>query len=468
MRFPLRCTALATAALLLAPALALRRLPRPRAEGLGRLLPHAALLQSFPAVPGRQPPQLWRQRLPAQTAALLWQQQRQIWWQLWGRDGAGGAYLVMPLPRPIQVGALSAPRHSLRVDGLLVVAADPLSQRLLKDQLAGQPRQQRGLQQRCLSLLQERQGAFWSGDGLASMAGALSPLLQTFQEGCIDLQLAGRGLRFAGEAAASSGLLAPAAPAVPVDRLPAPLASDLLLELSGSALQPLLRGLLSRELIRQPLSSAYGLSDADLRLLQSSPFLLRLRPVASGPFQAGLELVLVPSGNRQTWLRMLNGIAERLIEQGHEASSGAVVTWRDASGRAVGGWRWLPQRGEEPLLQLFLGPEPPPFRSPLLNRAAWTRLPVLRLQARPESLAALALLPDALPLPVQQARQLLLVAERPPQPADGALTALIGRLDLPAQPRPQAAPISPAQRPSLQPENPQRQQGSRQPPSSAP
>ena len=473
MQFPLRCTALATAALLLAPALALRLLPRPRAEGLGRLLPHAALLQSFPAVPRRQPPQLWRQRLPAQTADLLWQQQRQLWWQFWGRDGAGGAYLVLPLPRPIQVGAMPAPRHSLRVDGLLVVAADPLSERLLKDQLAGKPRQQRGLQQRCLTLLQERQGAFWSGDGLASMTGALAPLLQAFQEGCIDLQLAGSGLRFDGEAGASSGLLSPAAAAIADDRLPPPLPPDRLLELSGSALQPLLRGLLSRELIRQPLASAYGLSDPDLLLLQNSPFLLRLRPVASGPFQSGLELVLAPRGNRQSWIRMLNGIAERLIEQGHEASSGAVVTWRDSSGRAVGGWRWLSQKGEEPLLQLFLGPEPAPFRSSLKNRAAWASLPVLRLQARPEALAALSLLPDSLPLPVQQARQLLLLAERPAQPADGAVTALLGRLELPAQPRPQATPLTRPERASLQLQDPQGQQGqgkqgSRQPLPAAP
>jgi hypothetical protein len=473
MRFPLRCTVLVTAGLLLAPALVLQRLPRPRAEGLGRLLPHAALLQSFPASPGRQAPQLWRQRLPGGTADLLWQQQRQLWWTFWGRDEAGGAYLVMPLPRPVQVGALPPPRHSLQVDGLLVVAANPLAERLLRDQLAGKPRQQRGLQQRCLTLLQQRQGAFWSGDGLAAMAGPLAPLLQSFQEGCIDLALAGSGLRFDGEAGASSGLLSPAAATIPASQLPLPLPADRLLEVSGSALQPLLRGLLTRELIRQPLASSYGLSDADLLLLQNSPFVLRLRPLASGPFQAGLELVLAPRGNRQTWIRMLNGIAERLLERGHQATSGAVVSWRDPSGRVVGGWRWLTQRGEEPLLQLFLGPEPPVFRSSALpNRAAWTGLPMLRLQARPEALSALSLLPNALPLPVQQAQQLSLVAERNPQPADGSVSRLLGSLVLSSQPRavqarparpdpstapePPAAPLSPAS-PSLAPQQRDRQ-----------
>jgi hypothetical protein len=169
--------------------------------------------------------------------------------------------------------------------------------------------------------------------------------------------------------------------------------------------------------------------------------------VASGPFQAGLELVLAPRGNRQTWIRMLNGIAERLVERGHEATSGELVRWSDSSGRVVGGWRWAPrEKGEEPLLQLFLGPVPPPFRSVGKDRVSWARLPLLRLQARPQALAALSLLPGSMPLPVQQAQQLVLQAERPAMPGDGAVSRLLGRLDLGAQPRRALPPLNPPAR----------------------
>lgn len=434
MRFPLRCTALVTVGLVLLPALALLRLPRPRAEGLGRLLPHAALLQSFPAAPGRPVPQLWQQRLPEVLVQQLWSQQRQLWWQFWGQDGAGGAYLVLPLPRPIRVGSIGLPPHSLEVDGLLVVAANPLAETLLRDQLKRAPRQQQGLQQRCLDQLQRRQAAYWTADGLGAMAGPMAPLLQTFQEGCVELQLVSSSLQFEGEAAATSGLVAPA-PAASAAALPPPLSPDLLLQVSGQSLQPLLTGLLGRQLIREPLVSAYGLQESDLDLLQGSPFLLTLRPLARGPFQAGLELVVAPRGDRQAWLRMLDGIAERLIDRGMDSDPAAASTWRDDAGRVVGGWRWSGQSEESvqsegpPLLQLFLGPEPPPFRSPFADAAAWQALPALRLQARPQALAAVSLLPSQLPMPLQQASSLELLADRPGV-GDGGISRLVGRLAL--------------------------------------
>lgn len=433
MRFPLRCTLLATAALLVVPLWALNRLPRPRAEGLGRLLPHAALLQSFPAAPERQPPQLWQQRLPAATATALWRQQRQLWWQLWGRDGAGGAYLVLPLPRPLRTGALPRPPHSLEVDGLLVVAANPLAERLLRDQLQTAPRPQRGLQQRCLAQLQARQAAFWSGDGLAAMAGPLAPLLLTLQEGCIDLSLDRGRVAFAGEAAAVAGLVAPMAATAPDPAaLPAELDAALLLQASGRALEPLLRGLLARQLIREPLATAYGLSDDDLRLLQASPFLLRLRPQASGPFQAGLELVLAVKGPRQRWDQMLEGISDRLVAGGLLPAAGQPGRWQDGEGRQVGGWRWLSPTPSLTLLQLYLGPDPQPLTGPWSQPQAWKQLQPLQLQARPAALAALGLLPEMLPRPLLQAEQLAAVAG-PFESRDPVPSRLLGRLVLPAR-----------------------------------
>jgi len=439
-RLPLRVTLLVTAGLLAIPSVVLVRLPRPRAEGLGRLLPQAALLQSFTATPERGVPQLWQQRLPGPLADQFWRQQRQTWWQFWGKDGTVGAFLVMPTPRPVRIGALPRPANSVEVDGLLVVAPNALSLSLLNQTLRTAPRQQRGLQQRCLDLLERRQSTYWNADGLGAMAGELAPLLQAFQEGCLELQLAAGSLQFQGEAGALAGLVEPAkggsSPTAggpgPAD-LPPPLGNDLLLQVSGPTLQPLLDGLLRRELIREPLITAYGLSEADLRLLKDSPFLLSLRPVASGPFVAGLDLVVAPKGERKSWSRMLDGISERLFERGFQVAAETSTSWRDADERIVGGWRWLSDQ-KQPLLQLFLGPEPPPFKSPFAKSQAWNALPGLRLQARPAALASLSLLPLQLPMPLQQADQLQVLAQTDFQAAKGAPSRVLGRLTITARP----------------------------------
>jgi hypothetical protein len=446
-RWPLRCTLLATAALLLVPSVLLVRQPRPRAEGMGRLLPHAALLQSFPAGPERAAPQLWQQRLPGPLAGQLWRQQRQLWWQFWSADGAEGAFLVLPTPRPIRIGAQNRPPNSVEVDGLLVVAPNPLALAALNQTLRAAPRQQRGLQHRCLELLERRQAAYWNGVGLGAMAGELAALLQGFQEGCVELQLATGALEFQGEAGAVAALVAPPAAGPgpgPLARgsatggdLPPPLAPNLLLQVSGQSLEPLLSGLLRRELIREPLISAYGLKEADLKLVIDSPFVLSLRPLATGPFQAGLELVVAPRGDRQQWKRMLEGISERLLERGMQSAIDTDTSWRDADERIVGGWRWLPDKGDQPLLQLFLGPEPPPFQSTLANAKAWQALPTLRLQARPAALSALSLLPLQLPTPMQQADQLQVLAESGSEGKAGP-SRLQGRLAI--TPRPAIRP----------------------------
>ena len=65
---PLRVTALTTAALVVVPAVLLLLLPRKLASGLDRLMPDAALLQSFAARPAQPPPALWQKRLGPQEA----------------------------------------------------------------------------------------------------------------------------------------------------------------------------------------------------------------------------------------------------------------------------------------------------------------------------------------------------------------------------------------------------------------
>lgn len=538
---PLTVTALVTVLLLALPTAVLLRMPRPRAEGLGRLLPHAGLLQSFPAAPEREPPALWRQRLDEATADLLWRQQRQLWWQFWSHDQAGGAYLVLPLPRQIRVGALNPPPHSLQIDGLLVVSSGPLAQRFLEDQLVQASRRQQGLQQRCLAMLEREPAAYWSSQGLETMVGPLAPLLQALQEGCLALELVPGELLVSGEAASASvaravdPAITPEAPepeslepealapqpqepqplepplpepgpaSLPQDAapepqrselppaeepspdeaplpddapppavelaLPEPIGEGLLMRLAGRSLEPLLAGLLSRPEVREATRTVYGLGDAELALLQDTPFELRLRPQLAGPFQAGLELVLPLTGDTAAWVALLEALGERLRARGlmddalPPGPDGLVsITWRDEQARDVGGWRW--QRiPDQPLqLLLFLGPEPDqelamdgvgnadggvelePGAEPAgSDPIAGAELPMLSLQARPRDLAALNLLPGQLPLPLLQARQLLVVADG--GAAGGRVSRLLGRLQLGELLPPQPAVPPPTQEP---------------------
>lgn len=432
-RFPLRWTAGLTGLLLLAPALVLLRSPRPRAQGLERLLAQASLLQSFPATPQRPVPALWRERLGEVQAGLAWRRQGRIWWQFWGRDGDGGAFLALPA-RGVVSGPL--PAHALRVDDLLVLAPDPLSQRLLQDQLRLAQRPQRGLEQRCLQRLQQEQAVFWSPLGLGLMAGPVAPLLQRYQEGCLSLSLKGTQLDLQGEASATAGLLTAPGPAVSPS-LPGPLPDTLLLEWRGPALEAVLQGLLSRQLIREPLAVRYGVGDAQLALLRRAPFVLQLRPLPKGPYQAGLSLQLAVSGDRTAWMRLLAGLQPALAAQGLTPIPAApgpaqgAVRWQREDGTVVGGWRWLRPPAADPQLLLFLGPEP--------AGSELARLQPSQLRVRPQALGRLGLLPPALPLPLQQADQLTLVAvsgdgAAPGRPLSAPLSQLSGRLQL--QPRP--------------------------------
>ncbi len=470
-RLPLRVTAGVTLLLLLGPALALWMLPRPRAEGLGRLLAQAALLQSFPAAPSRPVPQLWQQRLGAESAERLWGQQRNLWWQFWGRQGDGGAYLVLPLPRPMLTGALARPPHSVQVDDLLVVAADPLSHRLLTDQLQALPRQRRGLEQRCLERLETEQAAFWSPVAFGGMVGPLAPLLQSFQEGCVSLALEGEELLAAGEAAGSTALLA-SVPQAEAAARPAGASAPAwppgsLLTLQGRTLEVLLQGLLNRQLIRDPLLSRYGVDDADLRRLRSTPFRLGVRAVGAGPFQAAITLQLAPAAEqRQAWAEFLGRLGPVLEGEGLESlppaaggppgGSATLPTslWQRQDGQVVGGWRWLNRPGSAPELLMFLGPAP--TAGPGAALAQGDAAPLLSLRLRPRQLGALGLLPETLPGPLMQAESLDVEAQRPADQNE-AISRLWARLRLtPAAPSSQPLPVPESPRPQDPPPAPRR------------
>jgi len=439
-RWRLWATTLLTGALLLGPGLALRLLPRPQAAGLERILPQTSLLQSFAAAPERPAPLLWQQRLGPRLAERLWRQQRDLWWQFWSRDGDGGAFLAIPAPRLVR--SPGRPAAALQVDDLLVVAPDPLSRQQLQQQLAPVSGQRRGLERRCLERLQRGQAVYWSPIGLAELTGPLAALLQPVRQGCLSLAASRQqrlisGLQLDGEATAVSGALA-AAPAGSAGPAPAPPLPDAtLLELTGPRLAPLLDSLLARQLIREPLAARYGLADPQVKLLTSVPFRLRLRAIARGPFQAGLELQLAVGGQRKPWAKLLEVLRSGLLAQGQQEGPAQLTPTpgtvgsqtlpatrflRD-DGAVAGGWRWQAAAGGDPQLVLFLGP-PPPLAGPLPAVPAGS----IRLELLPARLERLGLMPRALPQVVRQAERLQLQQ----QPARGGVSQLSGRLRLAA------------------------------------
>jgi hypothetical protein len=436
-RPPLLATALVTASLVLVPAVALWRLPRPKAQGLEQLLPQTSLLQSFQAAPDRPVPRLWRDRLGAGASERLWRQQRGIWWQFWSRDGDAGPFLAFAAAERIQVGG------ALRLDDLVLLAPDPLSRRQLSDQLSSVGRQRRGLERRCLDRLRWGQAVYWSPVGLAELTGPLASLLQQASQGCLSLVPGGgrqlRLLDFQGESAATTGVLGePAKGQAPTATL-APLPAGVLLELRGPSLAPLLNTLLARSLIRDPLGSRYGLGASQLKRLTSVPFRLRLGEVPRGPFQAGLDLQLAVGPDRRPWASMLADLRKALLDQnlqeappqlsasqpGVRSQTLPAAVFLREDGTVVGGWRWQVGDQGEPQLRLFLGPVAETASPAVPPQAKGSPL---RLSLRPAALNALRLMPPALPELVRSAQQL----EIELSPSDRPLSRLSGRLRLPA------------------------------------
>ena len=484
---PLPITATTILLLVALPLAALQRLPRPRAQGLEQLLDGVTLLQSFPAAPQRAVPDLWRQRLGGPLAERAWRQQRGFWWQLWGEHVDGAPILALPASSLPPSTVASLPAQAMRLGDLVVVAPDPLALQMLRDGLRPQQRRSRGLQRRCLDRLRSTQAVFWNSTAIGVIAGPMAPLLQRFQDGCLSIGLDATGVVWSGEAAAVDGVLTRDA-ANPTWIEPprhGPLPPDQLLQIEGASLDLLIQGLLSRQMIRDPLASRYGIDTDRLALLRKAPFQLRLRPLPQGPFQASLELQLVAGKERAAWQRLLDRLGRSLQEQGlkpavQTASSGpapgaaastpaastpgpagatpsvpdptqpvptvpgmlptvtttaasagislAAATWTRGDGVIVGGWRWLPTGSGEAQLLLFLGPVP---RGPLARIGGSANpLPAaggLLLRSRPAALAALEMLPAEVPDLVRRASQLEIEAR---QAGDQSLpiSQLTGRL----------------------------------------
>lgn len=419
---PLPITSAVIALLVLAPASQLHRFPRSNAEGLERVVAMATLVQSFQSTDVRPVPLLWQERLGAEPAARLWARQRGPWWQFWGREGS--AHLVVPARLFGPQASMALPEGALRVDDLVVIAPDPLSEQTLQQQLTRTSRPPRGLEQRCVNLLRTRQAVVWTKLALAQISGDLAPLLQGFQQGCLTVSAEADGLYWQGEASAKPDSVVAASPQPPEPaRSREPLPENLLLEVAGARLDQLLEALLSNAVIRRPLMDRYGLDQTALERLKGTPFLLRLRPQSKGPFLASLELQLAVGEDRSGWTGWLATLGQALESQGlsdqrsSTGKSGASAVqaklpsslWLREDGTPLGGWRWVvPASGGAPELLFVLGAGlPGGERFPAAMAPAGGGL---SLRARPSALSELGLLPPDLPAVARRSSQLEMVS----------------------------------------------------------
>jgi hypothetical protein len=421
-----------TLLLLLIPAILLRRLPRPQAIGLEKLMATVSLLQSFGANPERPVPELWRQRLGGDTAEMLWRLQTRTWWQFWDGHADGQAFLAMAA-RSLPASLLRSPTNPpLFVGDLAVFSPDPLSRQMLSERLRPQVRRSPGVRFRCLPRLERDQAVFWRPIALGEVFGPLATFLQDFQEGCLTLRLRPDGLLWTGEAASIEGMLlqrsgsgAREAPILAVQ----PLANDVLLDLQGPSLERLLAGLLARDIIRQPLAERYGLGRNQIALLRQTPFRLVLRPRDQGPFQASVDLTVLVGNRERQWKEMLNRLAGNLKTEGLRSTPTVWpnAVWQRRDGVVVGGWQRRNGPGRQDQITLFLGP-PPPQEQPFPMSRVMTE-GGMTLTVHPQALALRGLLPPELPEVVKRSRWLWVSsAPSPGYRQDPAVSQLQGML----------------------------------------
>jgi hypothetical protein len=176
-----------------------------------------------------------------------------------------------------------------------------------------------------------------------------------------------------------------------------------------------------------------------------------MRDARGGCETSSLELQVRLRQSPQTWLPVLQRLAQSLREQEFEpiplalaaatptapiAASKATtpippskattpakpapqapqpvnplaMAWRRSDGAVVGGWRWLAApRGHDAEVLFFLGPAPAQVR--LMPTNAFPRERSLQLRARPQALDQLGLLPAEMPAVIRRSEQLWTLTE---------------------------------------------------------
>jgi len=380
--------------------------PEAASPELRQLLPISDLIQSFPALPNPQPPELWLQRLPQPLADKLWRNKALSWFQLWGEHAGAPPYLML------RGGAeLDGLPHSLRLGDYRLVAADALSLNSLQEALDAQG----SSPLRCDALAGSPPALYWQGEAMAAWLGSWAPLADPLRWGCLTLS----GDRFGGQVSASPAPLQAAL--APLDQgSPSALIEPVVLKLEGRRLAPLL----------QPLLDALSWPAVLLphrSWLLTSPFQLELRRnPEDSPYKASLWLRLWPADRHRSAVASLQRQLETQQAPGWPISAaGPIRRIQRPNGPVQAGWRWFPA-GE---LLVVLGSDLPLASQPQTPSAAVLR-EGLQLSASPMAMEQLQLLPVGLP-PLWRGLQQLDAQWQPPTEPGGP-AQLAGSLTWPA------------------------------------
>lgn len=433
-RWPLPTTTALAVALIVVPLLMLRVLPRRAADHLGPLPEVAELMQSFRVRRTGGPPILWRERLGEDAAEKAWDRagSGNLWWRFWPSSSDFSPVLAIPT-RWWPDDAPSYPPNSRLEGDLLLVAADPLqSQQLAGFLTRATPQVGSDWTPICREQLLKGPAVLWGGSALEGMAGALVPFLQPIRRGCLSLSIAAGQMEWQGIGTTAAHSTAAGDFLEKVDfslgvadpmKNEVPLEKGLLLQLRGQRLGWLLDDLLDRRSIRSPLEERYGLTSGELSELREAPFQLKILPSEGSRYKATLRVsVRLEPDQQQRWRGRDADLQTLLRNEGFQLSGteGDRLIVRNAHDQPIASWWWLPWG-----LTVELGVDAPmgnaPTNSPLAGgtsgkeQTAETSTPetpfeipanvTLHVQARPDALAQLNLLPRRAPAPIRLASE---------------------------------------------------------------
>lgn len=413
-------------------------------ESLAQVSDAFILIQSFQGDSLRPVPSLWSARLGVKPARDLWKRQGgRLWWQAWSLDGE--AYLILPVTL-MQPQGQRAPGQ--RFGHLVIIGSDQLHGEQLKQRIESASSQsgalvEDGLFQSCLSSLSRRPSVYWTADALASVSGALAPLLQQGREGCLQLRLVGNALQWSGVIGQRPLRTNPVMAQLVQWSLSAGDADatdgSSVLRVDGSALQLILGTLLSRQIIQVPLEENYGISEVLRSRISASAFSLRLVSQSSGPYRAGLQLQIPVASDQASWNSVLAAVTKKLKGRGYgtlqpmaEPTGPSPQLWfkaDDPTSTVIGGWRWIKTKNQQ-LLSVGLGSEPD--KQPFLRDREGSHAASLVVEADPSTLAAMDLLSGRWPKPITNATKLTFQLKplAPDGPSRG-VWRLQGQLSLP-------------------------------------
>ena len=251
-----------------------------------QLVRQSRLIQSFVVDPEQDVPVIWSSRLGAGEAKSRWATSaRKLWWMAWLEDG-----------EPLLVIS-----GSNRSDPSTFHFADALHRDTYQKKRSSKGLIPSGLEADCLSRLNSTTAVMWTSSALVSIAGPTASVMNEVSHGCISLSLKADILSFRGPVASRSFSAAPQSLSTPhvssfakwkTTSSAQPFEEQPLLQLSSRSSNRLLSTLAGRQVIREQLEKRYGVSPNLLGKLLQAPMQLTIRPEKSGPYRAGLQVVL--------------------------------------------------------------------------------------------------------------------------------------------------------------------------------